>query len=214
MGPLAQEVGAIAKNGDAFAAAITGGVLPAQRHEWVRATAQGAVALAVNPSPGSLTPVSPPAEVTAGTDVQLSFSGLAPSEQVEVAFETGSVAGRSVGFAAVALPTTVTADRNGVATVTVTIPAAVGPQTITVRGLGSGRTGSLSFIVVAAAPGGSTPGAVTPGGATPGTAPGARGAADGTLPGTGSDIGLVAVVVAALGVAAGSALLLRRSRAA
>lgn len=214
VGPLAQEVGALAKNGDTFVAASSAGVLPAQRHEWIRATAQAAVALAINPPAGSVTPVSAPRDVTAGTDVQLSFAGLAPSEQVEVAFETGSVAGRSVGFAAVALPTSVTAGRNGVATVTVTIPTAVGPQTINVRGLGTGRTGAVSVNVVAA-PGAGAPGAVTPGGPSGSSAAGSGSAArDGRLPGTGLDLGAGAAIAATLAVVTGAALLLRRSRTA
>ncbi|WP_229054460.1 prenyltransferase/squalene oxidase repeat-containing protein [Aeromicrobium sp. Leaf350] len=215
VGPLAPEAGALAKNSAAFTAATSAGIVPAQRHEWIRATAQGAFALSLNPEAGSVTPVAAPADVTAGTDVQLSFAGLAPSEDVEVSFDSGSVAGRSAGFAAVALPTTVTAGRNGVATVTVTIPAAVGPQTIAVRGLGTGRTGSVSVNVVAAAPGGGTPSAVNPGTVVPSDAtPGSRAAADRNLADTGSGVGLVTAALAAAAVVVGSGLLLRRSRTA
>lgn len=145
------------------------------------------------------------------------FAGLAPSEQVEVTFETGTVAGRSASFAAVALPTTVVAGRDGVATVTVTVPAALGPQTIQVRGLSTGRTGSLGFVVVAAAPGGGTPGAVTPGGqpGAGGVGSGSpTGAGAGDLPGTGLEIAASAAIAALAAVTAGVALLLRRSRTA
>lgn len=213
VGPLAGETGAIAKGPDAFAAARTGGVLAPQRHEWLRATAQAAVALTVNPPAGSVTPVAAPEQVTAGTDVQLSFAGLAPNEDVSVAFESASVAGRSASVAAIALPTTVVAGANGVATVSVTIPAAVGPQTIAVRGLGSGRTGSLSLTVVAAAPGAVTPGAATPGGpSVSGAASSGSATRDGRLPGTGLELGAGVAIAAVLAVAVGTGLLLRRSR--
>lgn len=213
--PLAGEVGAFAKDSDQFTDALTYGIEPAQRHEWVRASSQAALALQVNPSSGSVVVAGAPAEAEAGSDVALTLSGLGPNETVQVQLESSGGAGRSVGFASVALPNSVVANAAGTATVSVTLPAAVGPQTILVTGRGTGRTGSVGLTVLAAAPvGGSTgggaagSGAVGSGAASDATAAGR----DGRLPGTGAPVDLLLVALAAAAVA-GGALVARRARA-
>ena len=208
--PLAGEAGAIAASDTDFAEARTSGIDEFGRSVWLRATAQAALALTVNPDADSIVAQGAPAEAAAGSEVVFTFAGLAPNESVEVTFETAGVAGRSVGFAAVALPTAVTAAANGTASVSVTIPSAVGPQTILVRGLGTGRTGSVSFVVVPAAV---VPGAPAPGGGSNAAGPGAlprAGATDDVLAGTGSPVAAGWLVLAGVAVVTGSALLVRK----
>ncbi|MCK5890434.1 prenyltransferase/squalene oxidase repeat-containing protein [Aeromicrobium sp.] len=213
--PLAGEVGAFAKDSAQFTDALTYGIEPAQRHEWVRASSQAALALQINPASGSVVVTGAPAEASAGSDVALTLSGLAPHETVQVQFESSAGAGRSVGFAAVALPTTVVANAAGTATVSVTLPAALGPQSILVTGLGTGRTGTVDITVLAAAPGDGTTGGGTAGGGAEGSGAASDATAarrDGRLPDTGAPVDLLLVTLAAAAVAAG-AVIVRRARA-
>ncbi len=210
-GPLAGETGAIAKSPEQFTDAATYGVEDAQRHEWVRATSEAALALFVDDPEASASAVNPPAEVEAGSDVTFVFDGLYPGEEVRFEFETSGGGGQSA-FAAVSLPTTVRADLSGRAQAVVTVPAALGPRTLYVLGLGSNRVGSTTFTVVPAAPV-TGPGSQTPGGTTS-NASSATGSTGNRLPSTGSSVepGLVALAVAAIAVGAG--LVVRRKMTA
>ena len=136
VGPLASQAGAIAFNKDAFDTATAAGAIPAEAaDQWVRATAQAAIAWAGASDP--IVPVEPeinvtaPGTVTAGEEFLIQASGYPEGEVVTIDLSmNGAAAGKSFAGFKFAVLGTVTANSAGTISHTATAPATPGNYTL------------------------------------------------------------------------------------
>lgn len=139
-GPLSDEVGAIAYDQAAFTAGTSTGISESGRDQWLRATAQAALALpqvpdAADPSLSARTGAGRYA--APGQEVPVQVDGLRADEAFEVSGGSAAVGG--------------TADDDGRAEVTVVMPAEPGEVTLTLTGGDASRSATTALEVLAPA---------------------------------------------------------------